>query len=114
MANLQLSTHNGLSGTHTLDRRARALGFAGLRAYLDARYTYACRSWPPSCHQHPDGPRRHGHTRSWDVADLAKPRRLSTLPATPMPRWQQRLAERRTALTGSADRDFRDGIGRPT
>jgi len=30
----------------TLDQRARALGFAGLRAWLDARYTRACRSLP--------------------------------------------------------------------
>jgi len=30
----------------TVDRRARTLGFAGLRAYLDACYTHACHSLP--------------------------------------------------------------------
>jgi hypothetical protein len=30
----------------TLDRRASALGFPGLRAYLDARYTHAARQGP--------------------------------------------------------------------
>jgi hypothetical protein len=83
-----------------LDRRARALGYPGLGAYFDARYTHACCSLPQLAAEL--------GTSVWLVRATMDAHRVLRFPGADAKRWARQAASDRHAAELAAEFGFPD------